>query len=61
MIVALLSSFFPYSQYHIDGNRAQFYIDDSVTANALLKVSRKITDKDGYKVVFSIYLLNVLS
>ncbi|KAI5622300.1 nuclear RNA export factor 1 [Silurus asotus] len=37
-------------QYHIDGNRAQFYIDDSSTAYALSKVSRKITDKDGYKV-----------
>ncbi|XP_066501687.1 nuclear RNA export factor 1 [Hoplias malabaricus] len=36
--------------YHTDGNRAQFYVDDSTTANALLKVSRKITDKDGYKV-----------
>ncbi|XP_051956160.1 nuclear RNA export factor 1-like [Xyrauchen texanus] len=36
--------------YHTDGNRAQFYIDDSTTANALVKVSRKITDKDGYKV-----------
>uniref|UniRef100_A0A674AHD1 Nuclear RNA export factor 1b n=1 Tax=Salmo trutta TaxID=8032 RepID=A0A674AHD1_SALTR len=36
--------------YQVEGNRAQFYIDDSATANALLKVSRKITDKDGYKV-----------
>ncbi|KAK1788165.1 hypothetical protein P4O66_016621, partial [Electrophorus voltai] len=36
--------------YHTDGNRAQFYIDDSTTANALVKVSRKITDKEGYKV-----------
>ncbi|XP_051536491.1 nuclear RNA export factor 1-like [Myxocyprinus asiaticus] len=36
--------------YHTDGNRAQFYIDDSTTANALVKVSRKITDKDGYRV-----------
>ncbi|XP_051960553.1 nuclear RNA export factor 1-like [Xyrauchen texanus] len=36
--------------YHTDGNRAQFYIEDSTTANALVKVSRKITDKDGYKV-----------
>ncbi|GAA6108878.1 nuclear RNA export factor 1 [Tachysurus ichikawai] len=37
-------------QYHIEGNRAQFYIEDSSTAYALAKVSRKITDKDGYKV-----------
>uniref|UniRef100_A0A4W5REF1 Nuclear RNA export factor 1b n=1 Tax=Hucho hucho TaxID=62062 RepID=A0A4W5REF1_9TELE len=36
--------------YQVEGNRAQFYIDDSTTANALLKVSRKITDKEGYKV-----------
>uniref|UniRef100_A0A8C7SYM0 Nuclear RNA export factor 1b n=1 Tax=Oncorhynchus mykiss TaxID=8022 RepID=A0A8C7SYM0_ONCMY len=34
----------------VNGNRAQFYIDDSITANALLKISRKITDKEGYKV-----------
>ncbi|XP_026090885.1 nuclear RNA export factor 1-like isoform X1 [Carassius auratus] len=36
--------------YHTDGNKAQFYVDDSTTANALFKASRKITDKDGYKV-----------
>uniref|UniRef100_A0A672SVQ4 Nuclear RNA export factor 1-like n=1 Tax=Sinocyclocheilus grahami TaxID=75366 RepID=A0A672SVQ4_SINGR len=38
------------AQYHTDGNKAQFYVEDSTTANALFKVSRKITDKDGYKV-----------
>ncbi|XP_053505622.1 nuclear RNA export factor 1 [Ictalurus furcatus] len=37
-------------QYHTEGNRVQFYIDDSSTAYALIKVSRKITDKDGYKI-----------
>uniref|UniRef100_A0A8C1W4C4 Nuclear RNA export factor 1 n=1 Tax=Cyprinus carpio TaxID=7962 RepID=A0A8C1W4C4_CYPCA len=37
--------------YHTDGNKAQFYVEDSTTANALFKVSRKITDKDGYKVI----------
>uniref|UniRef100_A0A8C7SWU3 Nuclear RNA export factor 1b n=1 Tax=Oncorhynchus mykiss TaxID=8022 RepID=A0A8C7SWU3_ONCMY len=31
-------------------DHSQFYIDDSITANALLKISRKITDKEGYKV-----------
>uniref|UniRef100_A0A671S875 Nuclear RNA export factor 1 n=1 Tax=Sinocyclocheilus anshuiensis TaxID=1608454 RepID=A0A671S875_9TELE len=36
--------------YHTDGNKAQFYVEDSTTANALFKVSRKITDKEGYKV-----------
>uniref|UniRef100_A0A672Q0G0 Nuclear RNA export factor 1-like n=1 Tax=Sinocyclocheilus grahami TaxID=75366 RepID=A0A672Q0G0_SINGR len=36
--------------YHTDGNKAQFYVEDATTANALFKVSRKITDKEGYKV-----------
>ncbi|KAJ8396430.1 hypothetical protein AAFF_G00017360 [Aldrovandia affinis] len=36
--------------YHTEGNRVQFYIDDSTTANALSKVSRRITDTEGYKV-----------
>ncbi|KAL4623006.1 nuclear RNA export factor 1 isoform X1, partial [Arapaima gigas] len=36
--------------YHTEGNRVQFYIDDASTANALSKVSRKITDTEGYKV-----------
>uniref|UniRef100_A0A4W4GQ46 Nuclear RNA export factor 1b n=1 Tax=Electrophorus electricus TaxID=8005 RepID=A0A4W4GQ46_ELEEL len=41
----------PFHAVHVSyGNRAQFYIDDSTTANALVKVSRKITDKEGYKV-----------
>uniref|UniRef100_A0A3P8YHH7 NTF2 domain-containing protein n=1 Tax=Esox lucius TaxID=8010 RepID=A0A3P8YHH7_ESOLU len=35
--------------FHTEGNRAQFYVDDSTTASALSRVSRKITDKDGYK------------
>ncbi|MBN3313938.1 NXF1 factor, partial [Atractosteus spatula] len=37
-------------QYHCEGNKAMFYIEDATTANALSKVSRKITDTDGYKV-----------
>ncbi|XP_036380703.1 nuclear RNA export factor 1-like [Megalops cyprinoides] len=36
--------------YHTEGNRVQFYIEDSTTAHALSKVSRKITDTEGYKV-----------
>uniref|UniRef100_A0A8C9RGE9 Nuclear RNA export factor 1 n=1 Tax=Scleropages formosus TaxID=113540 RepID=A0A8C9RGE9_SCLFO len=40
----------PFTPYHTEGNRAQFYIDDASTANALSKVSRKITDTEGYKV-----------
>ncbi|XP_034545329.1 nuclear RNA export factor 1 isoform X2 [Notolabrus celidotus] len=37
-------------QFHVDHNRAHFYVDDSSAANALHKCSHKITDKDGYKV-----------
>uniref|UniRef100_A0A8C9SR61 Nuclear RNA export factor 2B n=1 Tax=Scleropages formosus TaxID=113540 RepID=A0A8C9SR61_SCLFO len=43
--------------YHTEGNRAQFYIDDASTANALSKVSRKITDTEGYKVCVVPFLL----
>uniref|UniRef100_A0A8C7N0N0 Nuclear RNA export factor 1 n=1 Tax=Oncorhynchus kisutch TaxID=8019 RepID=A0A8C7N0N0_ONCKI len=39
----------PFTPVHVKGNRAEFFIDDSTTANALFKVSRKITDKEGYK------------
>lgn len=45
-----MSFIYLFLQYHTEGNRVQFYIDDSSTAYALVKVSRKITDKDGYKV-----------
>ncbi|XP_037117007.1 nuclear RNA export factor 1 isoform X1 [Syngnathus acus] len=37
-------------QYHVDHNRAHFYLDDAAAANALHKCSHKITDTDGYKV-----------
>uniref|UniRef100_A0A671X8W8 Nuclear RNA export factor 1a n=1 Tax=Sparus aurata TaxID=8175 RepID=A0A671X8W8_SPAAU len=37
-------------QFHVDHNRAHFYVDDSSTAHALHKCSHKITDTDGYKV-----------
>ncbi|XP_072293759.1 nuclear RNA export factor 1 [Eucyclogobius newberryi] len=42
----------PYTpvQYHVDHNRAHFYVDDSNAATALQKCSHKITDTDGYKV-----------
>uniref|UniRef100_A0A8C1H0Q3 Nuclear RNA export factor 1 n=2 Tax=Cyprinus carpio TaxID=7962 RepID=A0A8C1H0Q3_CYPCA len=46
--------------YHTDGNKAQFYVEDSTTANALFKVSRKITDKDGYKVIHIICNVTVI-
>uniref|UniRef100_A0A671Q6D3 Nuclear RNA export factor 1 n=1 Tax=Sinocyclocheilus anshuiensis TaxID=1608454 RepID=A0A671Q6D3_9TELE len=48
------------AQYHTDGNKAQFYVEDSTTANALFKVSRKITDKDGYKVIHIICNVTVI-
>ncbi|XP_066570667.1 nuclear RNA export factor 1-like [Amia ocellicauda] len=37
-------------QFHYEGNRAVFYVQDATTAHALHKVSRKITDTEGYKV-----------
>uniref|UniRef100_A0AAY4BXT6 Nuclear RNA export factor 1 n=1 Tax=Denticeps clupeoides TaxID=299321 RepID=A0AAY4BXT6_9TELE len=41
----------PFTPVHCstEGNKVQFYIDDASTAAALSKVSRKITDSDGYK------------
>uniref|UniRef100_A0AAY4BWM9 Nuclear RNA export factor 1 n=1 Tax=Denticeps clupeoides TaxID=299321 RepID=A0AAY4BWM9_9TELE len=42
----------PFTPVHVrTWNKVQFYIDDASTAAALSKVSRKITDSDGYKVV----------
>ncbi|XP_031468199.1 nuclear RNA export factor 1-like, partial [Phasianus colchicus] len=41
-------------QFHYDHNRAQFYVEDASTASALKQVSRKITDRDNYKVVIII-------
>lgn len=40
----------PPQQFHYDHNRAQFYVEDASTASALKQVSRKITDRDNYKV-----------
>uniref|UniRef100_A0A4W6EWE6 Nuclear RNA export factor 1 n=1 Tax=Lates calcarifer TaxID=8187 RepID=A0A4W6EWE6_LATCA len=37
-------------QYHVDHDRAHFYVDDLSAATALRKCSHKITDTDGYKV-----------
>lgn len=44
----------PFFQFHYDHNRAQFYVEDATTASALKQVSRKITDRDNYKVVIII-------
>ncbi|XP_037759320.1 nuclear RNA export factor 1 isoform X1 [Chelonia mydas] len=38
-------------EFHYDQSRAYFYIEDMTTANALKQLSRKITDRDNYKVV----------
>ncbi|KAG5270506.1 hypothetical protein AALO_G00193410 [Alosa alosa] len=38
-------------KFSTEGHRVQFYIEDSSTANALQKISRKITDAEGYKVI----------
>uniref|UniRef100_A0A8C7FMV1 Nuclear RNA export factor 1a n=1 Tax=Oncorhynchus kisutch TaxID=8019 RepID=A0A8C7FMV1_ONCKI len=38
-------------QYQIEGHKAQFYLEDACTANALCRVSRQITDTEGYKVI----------
>lgn len=37
--------------FHYEKNNAVFFVEDATTANALKMVSRKITDKDSYKVV----------
>ncbi|MBN3309178.1 NXF1 factor, partial [Amia calva] len=37
-------------QYHCKDNRVVFYVDDASTANALCKVSGKITATEGHKV-----------
>ncbi|KAM9257515.1 nuclear RNA export factor 1 [Morus bassanus] len=41
-------------EFHYEHNRAQFYVEDATTASALKQVSRKITDRDNYKVVIII-------
>uniref|UniRef100_A0A673VSZ9 Nuclear RNA export factor 1 n=1 Tax=Salmo trutta TaxID=8032 RepID=A0A673VSZ9_SALTR len=38
-------------QYQIEGHKAQFYLEDACTANALCRISRQITDTEGYKVI----------
>ncbi|XP_063044934.1 nuclear RNA export factor 1-like isoform X2 [Engraulis encrasicolus] len=38
-------------KFSTEGHRALFYVEDASTANALAKVSRKITDTEGYKVI----------
>ncbi|XP_029470692.1 nuclear RNA export factor 1 [Rhinatrema bivittatum] len=38
-------------EFHYEHNRAQFFVEDASTAAALRQVSRRITDKDSYKLV----------
>ncbi|XP_062855820.1 nuclear RNA export factor 1 isoform X2 [Trichomycterus rosablanca] len=37
--------------YFTEGQKVQFYLEDATAASALCKVSRRITDNEGYKVV----------
>ncbi|XP_056625663.1 nuclear RNA export factor 1 [Triplophysa dalaica] len=37
--------------FSIDGHSVYFYLDDAAAASALRKLSRRITDSEGYKVV----------
>ncbi|KAL6480358.1 hypothetical protein MHYP_G00113910 [Metynnis hypsauchen] len=37
--------------YSTEGQKVQFYLDDATSANALCKLTRRITDTEGYKVV----------
>ncbi|KAM8793746.1 nuclear RNA export factor 1 [Eudromia elegans] len=53
-IQSLCSVPFTPVEFHYDHNRAQFYVEDATTASALKQVSRKITDRDNYKVVIII-------
>uniref|UniRef100_A0AAR2JYJ1 NTF2 domain-containing protein n=1 Tax=Pygocentrus nattereri TaxID=42514 RepID=A0AAR2JYJ1_PYGNA len=43
----------PFSPIHYstEGQKVQFYLDDATSANALCKLTRRITDTEGYKVV----------
>ncbi|XP_038643458.1 nuclear RNA export factor 1 isoform X2 [Scyliorhinus canicula] len=41
-------------QFHYDGNRAVFYVEDNRTAYALKQTTRKIVDKDLYRVAITI-------
>lgn len=48
--VSLTALFLSPFQFHYDHNRAQFYVEDATAASALKLVSRKITDRENYKV-----------
>ncbi|XP_072519644.1 nuclear RNA export factor 1 isoform X2 [Salminus brasiliensis] len=37
--------------YSTEGNKVQFFLEDATSANALSKITRRITDTEGYKVV----------
>uniref|UniRef100_A0A8B9KQ69 Zgc:153681 n=1 Tax=Astyanax mexicanus TaxID=7994 RepID=A0A8B9KQ69_ASTMX len=37
--------------YSTEGNKVQFFLEDAISANALSKITRRITDTEGYKVV----------
>lgn len=37
--------------YSTEGHKVQFFLEDATSANALSKITRRITDTEGYKVV----------
>uniref|UniRef100_A0A4W4GDS5 NTF2 domain-containing protein n=1 Tax=Electrophorus electricus TaxID=8005 RepID=A0A4W4GDS5_ELEEL len=37
--------------YATEGQKVQFYLEDATAASALCKITRRITDREGYKVV----------
>ncbi|KAM8940564.1 nuclear RNA export factor 1 [Pelodytes ibericus] len=37
-------------EYHCDHSRAHFFVDDTATAKALKRISRKCTDKNNFKI-----------
>lgn len=39
-------------KFSIDGHSVYFYLDDAAAASALRKLSRRITDSEGYKVLY---------
>ncbi|XP_074862282.1 nuclear RNA export factor 1 isoform X2 [Carettochelys insculpta] len=42
-------------EFHYDQSRACFYVEDMMIANALKQVSRKLVDRDNYKVVLIVH------
>ncbi|XP_069749949.1 nuclear RNA export factor 1-like isoform X2 [Narcine bancroftii] len=41
-------------QFHYDGHKAVFYVEDSTTADALEQRTRRIFDKDSYRIIVKV-------